>query len=78
MGGRGVTYRKCKSVAINVLVEQMCDEEGVGFVDLWGCFIEKENMYVRYGLRLYGKGAARFSENLLRSMDSGTGCSYLN
>ena len=36
MGGRGVTYRNCKRIAINALVEQMCDEEGVTFLDLWG------------------------------------------
>ena len=60
------------------LVEQMCEEEGVGFVDLWGYFVGKEDMYMRDGLHLSGKGAAVFSENLLRSMDSGTGCSYLN
>ena len=38
----------------------------------------KEDMYVRDGLHLSGKGAAVFSENLLRSMDSGTGCNDLN
>ena len=78
MGGRGVAYRNCKRMAINVLVEQMCEEEGVGFVDLWGYFVGKEDMYTRDGLHLSGKGAAVFSENLLRSMNSGTGCSYLN
>ena len=31
MGGRGATYRNCKRMAINALVEQMCEEEGVGF-----------------------------------------------
>ena len=55
-------------MAVNALVEQMCEEEGVGFVDLWGYFIGKEDMYMRYGLHLSGKGAAVFSENLLRSM----------
>ena len=78
MGGRGVAYRNCKRMAINVLVEQMCEEEGVGFVDLWGYFVGKEDMYMRDGLHLSEKGAAVFSENLLRSVDSGTGCSYLN
>ena len=78
MGGRGLAYRNCKRMAINVLVEQMCEEEGVGFVDLWGYFVGKEDMYMRDGLHLSGKGAAVFSENLLRSMDSGTGFSYLN
>ena len=54
----------------------MCEEEGVGFIDLWGYFVGKEDMYVRDGLHLSGKGAAIFSENLLPSVDSETGCSY--
>ena len=76
--GRGATYRNCKRMVINALVEQMCEEEGVGFLDLWGRFVGKEDMYVRDGLHLSGKGATVFSENLLQSMDSGTGCNYLN
>ena len=78
MRGRGATYRNCKNMAINALVEQMCEEEGVGFVDLWGYFVGKEDMYMRDGLHLSGKGAALFSENLLESMDRGTGCNLLN
>ena len=53
-------------------------DEGVGFLDLWGHFVGKEDMYVRDGLHLSGKGAAVFSENLLQSTDSGTGCNNLN
>ena len=50
-------------MAINALVEQMCEEEEkeVGFIDLWGYFVGKEDMYVRDGLHLSGKGAAVFS-----------------
>ena len=58
MGGRGATYRNCKNMAINALIEQMCEEERVGFVYLWGYFVGKEDMYVRDGLHLSGKGAA--------------------
>ena len=76
MRGRGVMYRNCKRMAINGLLEQMCEEEGVGFVDLWGYFVGKEDM--TDGLHLSGKGAAVFSENLLRSMDNGAGCNILN
>ena len=65
-------------MAINALVEQMCEEEGVEFLDLWGYFFGKEDMYVRDGLHISVKGAAVFSDNLLRSMDNGTGCNYLN
>ncbi len=78
MGGRGATYRNCKRMAINALVEQMCEEEWVGFSDVWGYFVGREDMCIRDGLHLSGKGAAVFSENLLRSFDSGTGCIYLN
>ena len=78
IGGRGATYRNCKRMAINALVEQMCEGEGVGFVDLWGYFVGKEDMYMRDGLHLSGKSAAVFSENLLQSMDRGTGCNFLN
>ena len=76
--GRGVMYSNCKRMAINALLEQTCEEEGVGFVDLWGYFVGREDMYMTDGLHLSGKGAAVFSENLLRSMDNGTGCNFLN
>ena len=76
MRGRGATCRNCKRMAINALVEQMC--EGDRFVDLWGYSVGKEDMYMRDGLHLSGKGAAVFSENLLRSMDNGTGCNFIN
>ena len=78
MGGRGATYRNCKRMAINALLEQMCEKEGVGFVDLWGWFVGKDVMYVIDGLHLSGNGAAVFSEKLPRSMDSVTGSNYLN
>ena len=64
MRGRGTTFRNCKRMAINALLEQMCEEEGVGFVDLWGYLVGKEDMYMRDGLHLSGKGAAVFSENI--------------
>ena len=76
--GRGTTFRNCKRMAINGLLEQMCEEGGVGFADLWGFFVGKEDMFMRDGLHLSGKGAAVFSENLLRSMNNGTGCNFLN
>ena len=78
MRGRGVMYSNCKKMAINALLEQVWEEEGVGFVDLWGYFVGKEDMYMTDGLLLSGKGAAMFSENLLRSMNNGTGCNFLN
>ena len=58
-----------QGLAINALVEQMCDEQGVGLIDLWGYFVGKEDVYMRDGLHLSRKQAAVFCENLLRSVD---------
>ena len=46
MRGRGATYRNCKNMATNTLVEQMCEEEGVGFVGIL-CW-ERRHVYERW------------------------------
>ena len=33
----------------------MCEEEGVGFIDLWGYFVGKEHIYLRDGLHRSGR-----------------------
>ncbi|KAK2169009.1 hypothetical protein NP493_1208g01032 [Ridgeia piscesae] len=43
-----------------------------------GYFVGKEDMFMRDGLHISGKGVAVFSENLLRSIDNGTGYNFLN
>ena len=45
-------------------------EEEVGYVDLWDSFVGKEEMYVRDGLHLSGKGAAVFAEGLAGAVAS--------
>ena len=45
----------------------------VGYVDLWDSFVGKEEMYVRDGLHLSGKGAAVFAEGLSGAVASGLG-----
>ena len=54
------------------MVKRLCKEEEVGYVDVWDSFVGKEEMYVRDGLHLSGKGAAVFAEGL-----SGGGCQWL-
>ena len=39
MGRRGHKYRNCRGMAINMLVQKLCREEEVGFVDLWGSLL---------------------------------------
>ena len=55
-GNRIQGYRNSKRMAVNGMVEQLCKEEKVGYVDLWDSFVGKEEMYVRDGLHLSGKG----------------------
>ena len=55
-GNRIQGYRNSKRMAVNGMLEQLCKEEDVGYVDLWDSFVGKENMYVRDGLHLSGNG----------------------
>ena len=66
-------------MAVSGMVERLCKEEDVGYVDLWDSFVGKEEMYVRDGLHLSGKGAAVFAEGLSGAVASGFGkVRYLN
>ena len=78
-GNRIDGYRNSKWMAINGMVKRLCKEEDVGYVDLWDSFVGKEEMYVRNGLHLSGKGAAVFAERLSGAVASGLGkVRYLN
>ena len=79
IGGRNQGYRNSRRMSINRLVQQLCKEEDVGFVDLWSSFVAKEDMYMRDGLHLSGKGAGVFADGLKQAVDSGLGnVRYLN
>ena len=73
MGRRGNKYRNCQGMAINMLVQKLCREEEVGFVDLWGSFVGRADMYMKDGLHLSGKGAAVFADKLSAAVDSDLG-----
>ena len=78
-GNRIQGYRNSKRIAVNGMVKRLCKEEEVGYVDLWDSFVGKEDMYVRDGLHLNGKGAAGFAEGLSGAVASGLGkVRYLN
>ena len=73
MGRRGHKYRNCRGMAINMLVQKLCREEEVGFVDLWGSFVGRADMYMKDGLHLSGKRAAVFADKLSAAVDSDLG-----
>ena len=63
-GNRKQGHRNSKRMAVNGMVKRVCKVEEVGYVDLWDSFVGKEEMYVRDGLHLSGKGAAVVAEGL--------------
>ena len=68
-----------QSTCVHGMVKRLCKEEDVGYVDLWDSFVGKEEMYLRDGLHLSGKGAAVFAEGLSGAVASGLGkVRYLN
>ena len=73
IGRRCHRYRNCRGMAINMLAEKLCREEEVGFVDLWGSFVGRADMYMKEGLHLSGKGAAVFADGLAAAVDNGMG-----
>ena len=78
-GNRIQGYINSKRMADNAMVKRLCKEEEVGYVDLWDSFVGKEEMYMRDGLHLSGKGAAVFAEGLSGAVASGMGkVRYLN
>ena len=78
-GTRSQGYRNSRRMVVNGMVKQLCMEEEVGFVDLWDSFVGKEEMYLRDGLHLSGKGAVVFAKGLSGAVASGLGkVRYLN
>ena len=78
-GNRIQGYRNSKRMAVNGMVERLCQEEDVGYVDMWDSFVGNEELYFRDGLHLSGKGAAVLAEGLSGAVASGLGkVRYLN
>ena len=53
------------------LVQQLCKEEKVGILNVWDCFVSKEEMYVTDGMHLSGIGAGISTDSLKRAVDRG-------
>ena len=70
-GNRIQGYRNSKRMAVNGMVERLCKEEDVGYVDMWDSFVGNEELYFRDGLHLSGKGAAVLAEGLSGAVASG-------
>ena len=65
-GNRIRGYRNSQRMAVNGMVRRLCKEDEVGYVDLWDCFVGKEDKYARDGLHLRGRGASVFCRGTAR------------
>ena len=78
-GNRIHGYRNSKRMAVDGMVERLCKEEDVGYVDMWDSFVGNEELHFRDGLHISGKGAAVLAEGLAGAVASGLGkLRYLN
>ena len=73
MGSRGIYYKNCRRMAINTLLHKLCMQEGIGFVDMWASFVEREDLFMNDGLHLSGKGAAVLRSGFIRCIHEGRG-----
>ena len=46
-GNRIHGFRNSKRMAVNGMVERLCKEEDVGYVDMWDSFVGNEQLYFR-------------------------------
>ena len=65
MGSRGKYYKNCRRMAINTVLHKLCMEEGIGFVDIWANFVQRDDMFMNDGLHLSGKGAALLGSEVI-------------
>ena len=50
-----------------MLVQKLCGEKEIGFVDVWGGFVGRADMYMKDGLHLSGKRAVVFEDEFISS-----------
>lgn len=60
-----------KALAVNKLLNSLCSQEGITFVNLWKSFARQQDMFAKDGLHLSAIGSARFG----RLMDEAV-CSF--
>ncbi len=53
-----------RMIGINALVQNLCKEEGVMYVDVWDHFSRDRTLYVKDGLHLSSVGKARLGRVL--------------
>ena len=57
-----------RRMATNGLVQQLYDEEQIGFVDLWDGFVGKEEIYMWDCMHIDEKEAAVLAGGLIRAV----------
>ena len=56
------------ALGLNARLMRMCGEDGVGFMDEWSRFYERQKLYARDGVYFSRKGVQELSECLERTV----------
>ena len=70
---RGGYNRNNRRISINFRLQALCQEEGVGFLNMWKHFKQGGGLLSKDGLHLNKRGAAVLEKGFLRSLGDGIG-----
>ena len=63
---------------ISIKLQALCQEEGVGFLNMWEYFEKGDGLFSKDGLHLNKRGAAVLGKGFLRALGDGIGKLSLN
>ena len=75
---RGGYTRNNRRISINLLLQALCQVEGVGFLNIWEHFEQGDGLFSKDGLHLNKRGAAVLGKGFLRTLGDGIGQLSLN
>ena len=75
---RGGYTRNNSRISINLRLQALCQEEGVGFLNMWEYFEQGGRLFSKDGLHLNKRGAAVLGKGFLRALGDGIGELSLN
>ena len=75
---RGWYTRNNRRISINLRLQALCQEEGVGFLNMWEHFEQGDGLFSKDGLHLNKRGAAVLGKGFLRALGDGIGKLSLN
>ena len=70
---RGGYTRNNRIISINFRLQALCQEVGIGFLNMWEHFEQGDRLFSKYGLHLNERGEAVLGKGFLRALGDGIG-----